>query len=124
MENWSVVGYGIGDAIAIIAGAMLAMQITDWRAERPIVWLLIAMVVTLVADLLWVNAEIARRLRDRWRQRHRLLRVLPVHVRGRALPARRNASRAPRRSACRATCAVRYRSSRSWSAPSRCSTTG
>ncbi len=58
MENWSVVGYGIGDAIAIIAGAMLAMQITDWRAERPIVWLLIAMVVTLVADLLWINAEL------------------------------------------------------------------
>jgi diguanylate cyclase (GGDEF)-like protein/PAS domain S-box-containing protein len=58
MENWSVVGYGIGDAIAIIAGAMVAMQINDWRAERPIVWLLIAMVVTLVSDLLWVNAEL------------------------------------------------------------------
>ncbi|HEU5134523.1 MAG TPA: EAL domain-containing protein [Steroidobacteraceae bacterium] len=58
LENWSVVGYGIGDAIAIIAGAMVAMQITDWRAERPIVWLLIAMVVTLVADLLWINAEL------------------------------------------------------------------
>ena len=58
LENWSVVGYGIGDAIAMIAGAMLAMQITDWRAERPIVWLLIAMVVTLVADLLWINAEL------------------------------------------------------------------
>jgi diguanylate cyclase (GGDEF)-like protein/PAS domain S-box-containing protein len=58
MENWSVVGYGIGDAIAIIAGAMVAMQITDWRAERPIVWLLVAMVVTLVADLLWINAEL------------------------------------------------------------------
>ncbi|HEU4781602.1 MAG TPA: EAL domain-containing protein [Steroidobacteraceae bacterium] len=58
LENWSVVGYGIGDAIAIIAGAMVAMQITDWRAERPVVWLLIAMVVTLVSDLLWVNAEL------------------------------------------------------------------
>ena len=58
MENWSVVGYGIGDAIAIIAGAMVAMQINDWRAERPIVWLLVAMVVTLVADLLWINAEL------------------------------------------------------------------
>jgi diguanylate cyclase (GGDEF)-like protein/PAS domain S-box-containing protein len=57
-ENWSVVGYGIGDAIAMIAAAMLAMQITDWRAERPVVWLLIAMVVTLVADLLWINAEL------------------------------------------------------------------
>jgi len=57
-ENWSVVGYGFGDAIAMIAAAMLAMQITDWRAERPIVWLLIAMVVTLVADLLWINAEL------------------------------------------------------------------
>jgi len=58
LENWSVVGYGIGDAIAIIAGAMVAMQITNWREERPIVWLLIAMVVTLVSDLLWINAEL------------------------------------------------------------------
>jgi diguanylate cyclase (GGDEF)-like protein/PAS domain S-box-containing protein len=58
MENWSVVGYGIGDAIAIIAGAMVAMQITNWRDERPLVWLLIAMVVTLVSDLLWINAEL------------------------------------------------------------------
>ena len=58
IEHWSVVGYGIGDAIAIIAGAMVAMQITNWRDERPIVWLLIAMVVTLVSDLLWVNAEL------------------------------------------------------------------
>jgi diguanylate cyclase (GGDEF)-like protein/PAS domain S-box-containing protein len=58
IENWSVVGYGIGDAIAIIAAAMVAMQITDWRAERPLVWLLIGMVVTLVADLLWVHAEL------------------------------------------------------------------
>jgi diguanylate cyclase (GGDEF)-like protein/PAS domain S-box-containing protein len=58
MENWSVDGYGIGDAIAIIAGAMVAMQVTHWRDERPIVWLLIAMVVTLVSDLLWINAEL------------------------------------------------------------------
>ncbi len=56
--NWSVVGYGIGNAVALIAGAMLAMQITDWRAERSLVWLLAAMVLTLVADLLWVNAEL------------------------------------------------------------------
>jgi diguanylate cyclase (GGDEF)-like protein/PAS domain S-box-containing protein len=58
LERWSVVGYGIGDAIAIIASAMVAMQITDWRAERPVVWLLIAMVVTLVSDLIWINAEL------------------------------------------------------------------
>jgi diguanylate cyclase (GGDEF)-like protein/PAS domain S-box-containing protein len=57
-ENWSVVGYGLGNAVALIAGAMLAMQITDWRAERALVWLLAAMVTTLVADLLWVNAEL------------------------------------------------------------------
>jgi diguanylate cyclase (GGDEF)-like protein/PAS domain S-box-containing protein len=56
--KWSVAGYGIGNVIALIAGAILAMQITDWRAERPIVWLLIATVVTLVADLLWINAEL------------------------------------------------------------------
>jgi diguanylate cyclase (GGDEF)-like protein/PAS domain S-box-containing protein len=58
LKNWSAVGYGIGDAIAIIAGAMVAMQITDWRAERSVVWLLIAMVVTLVSDLIWINGEL------------------------------------------------------------------
>jgi len=56
--NWSAAGYGIGNAIALIAGAMVAMQINDWRSERPLVWLLAAMVATLVADLLWVNAEL------------------------------------------------------------------
>jgi diguanylate cyclase (GGDEF)-like protein/PAS domain S-box-containing protein len=56
--NWPAVGYGIGNAIALIAGAMVAMQINDWRSERPLVWLLAAMVATLVADLLWVNAEL------------------------------------------------------------------
>jgi diguanylate cyclase (GGDEF)-like protein/PAS domain S-box-containing protein len=56
--NWSAAGYGIGNAIALIAGAMVAMQINDWRSERPLVWLLTAMVATLVADLMWVNAEL------------------------------------------------------------------
>ncbi len=83
-----MVGYGIGDAIAIIAGAMVAMQITDWRAERPIVWLLVAMVVTLVADLLWVNAELRGTYVIGGAQRYRLFRVLPLHVRRRALSAR------------------------------------
>jgi diguanylate cyclase (GGDEF)-like protein/PAS domain S-box-containing protein len=58
IANWSAVGYGIGDAIAIIAAAMVAMQITHWRGEKPIVWLLVAMVVTLVSDLIWINAEL------------------------------------------------------------------
>src|SRR6185436_12093830 len=58
VEKWSAVGYGVGNAIALIAGAMVAMQITDWRSERPLVWLLVAMVATLVADLLWVNSEL------------------------------------------------------------------
>jgi diguanylate cyclase (GGDEF)-like protein/PAS domain S-box-containing protein len=57
-EKWSVAGYGIGNAIALIAGALVAMQITDWRSEKALVWMLVAMVVTLVADLLWVNAEL------------------------------------------------------------------
>ena len=34
------------------------MQISDWRSERSLLWLLVAMVSTLVADLLWVNAEL------------------------------------------------------------------
>ncbi len=58
ISHWSVVGYGIGNAIALIAGALLAMQISAWRNERAIVSLLIATVVTLVADLLWVGAEL------------------------------------------------------------------
>jgi diguanylate cyclase (GGDEF)-like protein/PAS domain S-box-containing protein len=57
-ENWSAAGYGVGNAIALIAGALLAMQITDWRSERGLVWLLVAVLVTLVADLLWVNQEL------------------------------------------------------------------
>ena len=68
--------------------------------------------------------RVARNLRDRRRQRHRLLRVLPLHVRRRALSARATPAGQLRRSACRATCAARCPSSRSWSAPSRCSTTG
>jgi diguanylate cyclase (GGDEF)-like protein/PAS domain S-box-containing protein len=56
--NWPAVGYGIGNAVALIAGAMVAMQVNDWRHERPLVWLLAAMVATLVADLMWVNAEL------------------------------------------------------------------
>ena len=56
--NWSAAGYGIGNAIALIAGALVAMQITDWRSERSLVWLLIAMVAVLVADLLWIHEEL------------------------------------------------------------------
>jgi hypothetical protein len=46
-HNWSSPGYGIGKAIALIAGAMVAMTINDWRSESPLVWLLAAMVATL-----------------------------------------------------------------------------
>jgi diguanylate cyclase (GGDEF)-like protein/PAS domain S-box-containing protein len=56
--KWSATGYGLGNAICIIAAAMLAMQVTDWRAERAITWLLLAIVASLVADLLWVDAEL------------------------------------------------------------------
>ncbi len=56
--NWSAATYGVGNGVCIIAAAMVAMQITDWRAERAVVWLLVAMVSTLVADLLWVVAEL------------------------------------------------------------------
>ena len=88
MENWSVVGYGIGDAIAIIAGAMVAMQITDWREERPIVWLLIAMVVTLVSDLLWINAELRGTYVIGGASDIGYSVFYRMHVRGRALSAR------------------------------------
>jgi len=57
-EKWQMVGYGIGNAMALVAGAMVAMQINDWRAHRPLIWLLSAMVATLVADLLWINSEL------------------------------------------------------------------
>ncbi|HEX6638555.1 MAG TPA: EAL domain-containing protein [Steroidobacteraceae bacterium] len=57
-ENWSAASYGIGNGICIIAAAMVAMQVTDWRAQRAVAWLLFAMVATLVADLLWVVAEL------------------------------------------------------------------
>jgi diguanylate cyclase (GGDEF)-like protein/PAS domain S-box-containing protein len=57
-SRWAVAGYGLGNALALIAAALLAMQITDWRNERAIVFMLVALVVTLVADLLWVHAEL------------------------------------------------------------------
>src|SRR5688572_5332160 len=59
-ENWSAAGYGIGNGICIIAGAMVAMQINGWRGERAITWMLLALLATLVADLLWVNAELSQ----------------------------------------------------------------
>ena len=58
-QNWSAAGYGIGNAACIIAGALVAMQITNWREERALAWLLAALVATLVADQLWINAELA-----------------------------------------------------------------
>jgi diguanylate cyclase (GGDEF)-like protein/PAS domain S-box-containing protein len=57
-SNWSAAGYGIGNIITLVAGAMVAMQITDWRSERPLVWLISAMLATLIADLFWVNGEL------------------------------------------------------------------
>jgi diguanylate cyclase (GGDEF)-like protein/PAS domain S-box-containing protein len=59
-ENWSAASYGVGNGIALIAGALIAMQVTDWRAERAVMWWLIALPVTLIADLLWVNAELSK----------------------------------------------------------------
>jgi diguanylate cyclase (GGDEF)-like protein/PAS domain S-box-containing protein len=57
-QNWSAASYGIGNGICIIAGAMLAMQVTDWRSERAIAWLVVALVATLVSDLVWVNTQL------------------------------------------------------------------
>jgi diguanylate cyclase (GGDEF)-like protein/PAS domain S-box-containing protein len=59
-QNWSAASYGIGNGIALIAGAMIAMQVTDWRAERAVMWWLLALPATLIADLLWVNAELSQ----------------------------------------------------------------
>jgi diguanylate cyclase (GGDEF)-like protein/PAS domain S-box-containing protein len=58
-ENWSALTYGIGNGMCVIAAAMVAMQITDWRAERATAWLLVAMVATTFADLLWVSSELS-----------------------------------------------------------------
>jgi len=57
-ENWAAAIYGIGNGLAIIAGAMVAMQITHWRTQRAVAWLLTALVATLVADLLWINSQL------------------------------------------------------------------
>ncbi len=59
-ENWSAATYGVGNALCLIAGAMVAMQVTDWRRERAVTWLLLAQVATLIGDLLWVNAELGK----------------------------------------------------------------
>jgi diguanylate cyclase (GGDEF)-like protein/PAS domain S-box-containing protein len=57
-ENWSAATYGVGNALCLIAGAMVAMQVTDWRRERALTWLLLAQVATMIADLLWIDAEL------------------------------------------------------------------
>jgi diguanylate cyclase (GGDEF)-like protein/PAS domain S-box-containing protein len=59
-ENWSAATYGVGNALCLIAGAMVAMQVTDWRKQRAVTWLLLAQIATLIADLLWVNAELGK----------------------------------------------------------------
>ncbi|MBC8026084.1 MAG: EAL domain-containing protein [Steroidobacteraceae bacterium] len=58
-ENWAAGSYGLGLFVMIIGAAICAMQITEWRSAAAIAWLLAAMVTTIVADLLWVNAELA-----------------------------------------------------------------
>jgi diguanylate cyclase (GGDEF)-like protein/PAS domain S-box-containing protein len=58
-ENWAAGSYGLGLFVMIIGAAICAMQVTQWRSVRSIAWLLVAMVTTIVADLLWVNAELA-----------------------------------------------------------------
>ena len=57
--NLSAAWYGIGNAVCIIAGALVAMQVTNWREERALAWLLAALVATLAADMLWIHAELA-----------------------------------------------------------------
>jgi diguanylate cyclase (GGDEF)-like protein/PAS domain S-box-containing protein len=59
-QNWAAATYGIGNGLLIVTAAMVAMQITDWRSQKAIAWLLVAIVTTLVADLLWVHAELSR----------------------------------------------------------------
>ena len=54
----TTVGYGLGSALALIAGAMVAMQINDWRSQLPLVWLLMAMLAMALADLLWVKDQL------------------------------------------------------------------
>jgi diguanylate cyclase (GGDEF)-like protein/PAS domain S-box-containing protein len=58
-ENWAALTYGIGNGMCVVAAAMVAMQVTDWRSERTILWLLLAFVATLFADLLWVSSELS-----------------------------------------------------------------
>ena len=109
----------------MIAGAMLAMQITDWRAERA---------DRLAADR--HGGDAGRRPAVDQRRAARHLRAsagasdvayfvfyicmfAAVRDQLASTPAGQH-----RRPACRAICAARCPSSRSWSAPSRCSTTG
>lgn len=59
-QNWSAASYGVGNGVCVIAAMILAMQITDWRGERAAAWLVAALVTTMAADLLWVNAELGK----------------------------------------------------------------
>ena len=54
----TILGYGLGSTLALIAGALVAMQINDWRSQLPLAWLLAAMMAMMVADLLWVRDQL------------------------------------------------------------------
>jgi diguanylate cyclase (GGDEF)-like protein/PAS domain S-box-containing protein len=57
-ENWAAGSYGLGLFVMSIGAALCAMQVTQWRSQPAIAWLLVATATTIVADLLWVNAEL------------------------------------------------------------------
>ena len=51
-------GYSAGLTAVAVTGAMLYMQVVDWRAERAVGWVLIAVAVVLLADLMVAAANI------------------------------------------------------------------
>jgi diguanylate cyclase (GGDEF)-like protein/PAS domain S-box-containing protein len=51
-------GYGLGDTLIMVAAAILFMQVLDWKAERPTLFIIAAVVTTFVTDLWWVAAEV------------------------------------------------------------------
>ena len=63
----SLIGYFIGDAVMLTLVSLLVMQISEWRAERALLLLIAATIVSFTTDLRWITFNPAHgNLLDIW----------------------------------------------------------
>ena len=56
----SMIGYFVGEAVMLVFGSLLIMQISEWRAERALLLLIAANVASFTTDLSWLTFDPAR----------------------------------------------------------------